>query len=87
LSYRSAAFSRAKQKNRRRLEEAQAAGRVRVLLESNVREITADDVTIEHKGKLVKLPNDGVIVNAGGILPTGLLKEIGIEIQTKFGTA
>jgi len=87
LSYRSAAFSRAKQKNRRRLEEAQATGRVRVLLESNVKEITADDVTIEHKGKLVKLPNDGVIVNAGGILPTGLLKEIGIKIETKFGTA
>jgi hypothetical protein len=28
-----------------------------------------------------------VIVNAGGILPTPFLKELGIEIQTKHGTA
>jgi thioredoxin reductase/NAD-dependent dihydropyrimidine dehydrogenase PreA subunit len=87
LSYRSAAFSRAKQKNRRRLEEAEAAGRLRVLLESNVKAITEDTVEIDHKGSLVKLRNDAVIVNAGGILPTGLLRELGIEVETKHGTA
>ena len=87
LSYRSAAFSRAKQKNRRKLEEAEAAGRVRVLLESNVKKITEDSVEIDHKGSLLKLRNDAVIVNAGGILPTGLLRELGIEVETKFGTA
>jgi len=87
LSYRSAAFSRAKQKNRRRLEEAEAAGNVRVLLESNVKTITADAVEIACGDKVVRLGNDAVIVNAGGILPTGLLKELGIEVETKFGTA
>lgn len=87
LSYRSAAFSRAKQKNRRRLEEAEAAGRIRVLLESNVVEILPDLVRLEHRGKPLDLPNDAVIVNAGGILPTALLQELGIEIETKFGTA
>ncbi len=31
--------------------------------------------------------NDRVIVQAGGILPTELLRSIGIEVETKFGTA
>ncbi len=35
----------------------------------------------------VKLANGAVIVNAGGILPTGFLKETGISVETKFGTA
>jgi thioredoxin reductase len=86
LSYRSAAFSRAKQKNRKRLEEAEAAGQVRVLLESNVKAITDQQVELEAGGKLVSIANDAVIINAGGILPTGLLKELGIEVETKYGT-
>jgi hypothetical protein len=35
----------------------------------------------------MKLPNDAVIVSAGGILPNDFLKSVGIEVQTKFGTA
>jgi thioredoxin reductase (NADPH) len=87
LSYRSAAFSRAKQKNRQKLEAAEAEGRIRVLLESNVRSIGDHEVEIDHKGEVIRLPNDAVIINAGGVLPTGLLKEIGIEVETRFGTA
>jgi repressor of nif and glnA expression len=34
----------------------------------------------------VKLANDAVIVCAGGILPTPMLKEMGIRVETKFGT-
>ena len=87
LSYRSGSFSRAKKKNREKLGAAAKAGQVRVLLNSNVQSIAADSVDIEHNGKIHRLPNDAVIVNAGGILPTGFLKELGIEIQTKFGQA
>jgi thioredoxin reductase/NAD-dependent dihydropyrimidine dehydrogenase PreA subunit len=86
LSYRSAAFTRAKKKNRERLEAARRAGRVNVLLESTVKEITADEVLIEQQGRELRLRNDAVIVNAGGILPTPFLKELGIEVETKFGT-
>jgi hypothetical protein len=32
------------------------------------------------------VPNDAIIVNAGGILPTPFLKELGIEVETKYGT-
>lgn len=87
LSYRSSAFGRAKKKNRKRLEDAQDAGRVTVLLESNVTSISEKAVELEQKGRHIEIPNDAVIINAGGILPTGFLQETGIEIETKFGTA
>lgn len=86
ISYRSASFSRAKAKNRKKVEDCEAAGRLNVMLESNVKNVTAEAVTILDKsGKEVTLKNDGVIVCAGGILPTPFLKKLGIEIQTKYG--
>jgi thioredoxin reductase len=86
LSYRSATFNRAKRKNRQRLENAAAGGRVYVVLESNVTRIDATDVELEQRGAKVRVPNDAIIVNAGGILPTPFLKELGIEVETKYGT-
>jgi thioredoxin reductase/ferredoxin len=87
LSYRSEAFSRAKPKNRTRVEAAETQGRLRVLLRSQVRSIGPDRVAIDHAGTTMEIPNDGVIVCAGGILPTPFLKKIGIEVETKHGTA
>jgi len=86
LSYRSGAFSRAKQKNRQKVEEASANGRLKVLLESEVLSIDDDTVHIKQHNKQIKLRNEAIIVCAGGILPTGFLKEIGIEVETKYGT-
>jgi len=86
LSYRSNAFSRVKPKNRLLTEEAQTSGRLSVLLESTVKEIKPNNVVLDQKGNKIDLPNDAVIVCAGGILPTPLLQEIGIEIQTRHGT-
>ena len=87
LSYRSAAFSRAKPKNRDKVDALHSAGRLNVMMKSNVREIRKDAVVIDADGESVILPNQGVIVCAGGILPTGFLKEVGIEVETKHGTA
>ena len=86
LSYRSAAFSRVKQKNRLALESAEKSGRIQVLLGSEVREITAQDVLIEQSGVQKRYPNDFMIVCAGGLLPTPLLQKIGIQFETKHGT-
>ena len=44
-------------------------------------------VEIEVEGQAVHVPNDAVIVCAGGILPTAFLRDIGIEVETKHGTA
>ena len=87
LSYRSEAFSRVKQKNRLSLEQQQAAGRLRVWLQSSVKQIHTKDVEIEHDGRVQRLRNDAVIVCAGGLLPTPLLQQAGIRFDTKFGTA
>ena len=86
ISYRSEAFSRAKQKNRDKVDAAAKAGRLKVLLPSNVKSIEEKQVRIEHNGAIAALRNDAIIVCAGGILPTGFLKEIGITVETKYGT-
>ena len=87
LSYRSDAFARTKPKNRGRIDALKAAKRLQVLLSSNVKKITAETVTIEQGGKIMEIPNNAVIVCAGGVLPTPFLKKLGIEIETKYGTA
>jgi len=87
LSYRSGSFSRAKRKNRERVDAAVAAGRLNLLLNSNVKAFTPDSVTIEQQGNLLEIENHAAIICAGGILPTGFLKEIGISMETKYGTA
>jgi thioredoxin reductase/NAD-dependent dihydropyrimidine dehydrogenase PreA subunit len=86
LSYRSGAFSRAKQKNREKTEAMQAAGRLRVLLHSNVKKIETESVIIDIGGELKRLKNDAVIISAGGILPTAFLRSIGINVETKWGS-
>ena len=87
LSYRSDAFSRAKAANRNKVEQLASEGRLRVLMSSNIREIREDAVVIEYKEKSYLLPNQAVIICAGGILPTGFLKSIGVAVETKFGAA
>jgi thioredoxin reductase len=87
LSYRGEAFSRVKQKNRDLVQRAEAARKLRVLLSSNVEEIGDDSVVLDHGGKKIAVKNDAVIVCAGGILPTPFLKEIGVQVETKYGSA
>jgi thioredoxin reductase/Pyruvate/2-oxoacid:ferredoxin oxidoreductase delta subunit len=87
LSHRSESFSRAKAKNRERVKAAEKSGRLNVLLQSSVTKIGRDDVDIEQQGQRMRIKNDAVIVCAGGILPTAFLKSIGIEVETKYGTA
>jgi thioredoxin reductase len=87
LSYRSAAFARVKAKNRERLEAQEKAGLLRVMLESRILSIDSDSATIEHAGQVQQVKNDGLIVCAGGILPTPLLQKVGIEFETKYGAS
>ncbi len=86
LSYRSNAFARVKAKNRTRLEQQQEAGRLKVMLESQIIKIEAASVTLKQQDQVLEIRNDALIVCAGGILPTALLQKIGIQFETKFGT-
>lgn len=88
LSYRSEAFGRVKPKNRERLQAAQDTKKIKVLLQSNVIEIKQNTVLLELANKQVtEIANQAVIVCAGGILPTPFLKEIGVMVETLYGTA
>ncbi len=87
LSYRSAAFSRVKQKNRMLLAQQEKAGRLRVLLNSSVTMVHDKDIEIDCEGVVQRYRNDAVIVCAGGLLPTPLLQKVGIQFETKHGTA
>jgi thioredoxin reductase/Pyruvate/2-oxoacid:ferredoxin oxidoreductase delta subunit len=86
LSYRGSAFQKANPKNVVKVDEATKAGHMQVLLNSNVLHIDPKSVVVKQKDKEMELGNDAVIVCAGGILPTPLLKQLGIQIETKFGT-
>ena len=87
ISYRSESFSRAKQKNQNKIEQAVEKGDLKLILPSTVKSITKDSVILNAGENEETIKNDGVIVCAGGILPTPFLKQIGIEVETKHGQA
>ena len=87
ISYRSESFSRAKQKNQDKIKQAVKAGNLNLILPSTVDSITKDSVILNVDDNKETIKNDGVIVCAGGILPTPFLKQIGIEVETKHGQA
>jgi len=66
--------------------ELENAGRLNVLLGSNVKVIHDDSVELEQQGNMIQLQNDAVIICAGGVLPTPFLKATGIEVETRYGT-
>ncbi len=86
LSYRAEAFSRARAKNRDRVDAAAENGRLEIILNSTVERIDADEVILTTKEGPRAIRNDAVIVCAGGVLPTKFLRDIGVEVETKFGT-
>ena len=87
LSYRGDAFGRAKTKNRQRVAQAADRGNLKLLLSSNVAHIHPDLVILEQGGKQVEIKNRAVIVSAGGVLPNEFLNKVGVQVETKYGTA
>ena len=83
LSYRGEDFSRAKERNRDKLKAAVDAGKVTLLLKSQVREIRPDLALLDVGGESMILPNDDVIVRIGGDAPYTFLQQLGIRIIQK----
>jgi thioredoxin reductase len=80
-------FTRPKDKNRQMLKQGVEKKRITVYVNANVKEIGKETVTLIHEGREIELKNDAVIVCAGGTLPTPMLKEIGVMVDTYYGTA
>lgn len=82
-----AAFGGAKTKNRDKLKAMSDAGKLKIYLKSGIKQINKGTAIIKFGNEETEIPNDGVIVCAGGTLPTPFLKQIGVMVDTKFGTA
>jgi thioredoxin reductase (NADPH) len=78
LSYRSEAFTRLKDRNRRRMDEHQRTRSIEVLYNSTPREFRQGSVLVEVDGEVREIPNDFVWIFAGGTSPLDFLKSAGI---------
>jgi thioredoxin reductase/Pyruvate/2-oxoacid:ferredoxin oxidoreductase delta subunit len=89
LSYRGETFSRLKPKNLERIENYVKKKKIKVLLNSNIKQILEDKViiTFNYDKEELSMKNDLTYIFAGGILPTKFLEGIGIRITKKFGDA
>ena len=63
-----------------------SGGRLRILFSSNVKSIREGDVEIAVEDSVQEIPNDAVVVSAGGILPSAFLKTVGVHVETKWGS-
>jgi thioredoxin reductase/Pyruvate/2-oxoacid:ferredoxin oxidoreductase delta subunit len=87
LSYRGAELARCREANRLRFNDLVAARKIQVLLSSEVREIRPKQVLLTVGGAESSLPNDFVIVNVGGELPTEFLGKVGVGMRRYHGEA
>lgn len=83
LSYRGQVFERAKDRNRQLLEEAEKAGRTKILRNSHVTEVREKSVALDVSGAATEIPNDYVLALIGGTPPEEFLRKAGIEIVEK----
>ena len=83
LSYRGDSFRRARERNREHLLQAQREGRLRVMLNSTVEHITAEEVIVSDPSGQNTLHNNFVFVLIGGEAPEEFLQKIGIDIVEK----
>ena len=86
LCHRGSAISSARRENRQALDQARSSGRLELLIESRVLEIGESSVRLETPAGPREIESDAVIVCAGGVLPTGFLRSIGVDIETRRGT-
>lgn len=87
ISYRNASFNRAKPSNRQQILSAEESKSIDIYYRSEVNKIEQQRVVLSTPSGQQLLRNDAVIVCAGGVLPTGFLKSVGIEVATHYGAA
>jgi hypothetical protein len=85
LSYRGADLSRAREANRRKVQDLADAGQLQLLLPSAVSSVEPDAVTLDWGGRAVRIANDDVIVNIGGEVPAEFLRKAGVGMRRYHG--
>lgn len=87
LSYRGAAFGRATQANRQRIDDLVNGNRLTLLTNSEVTRIEPRQAHIRQVDSVTTVPAERVYILIGGSLPTELLQRVGVTVEAKFGTA
>ena len=88
LSYRGSEFSRIFKDNERKLNEAVAAKRIEIILNSNVKEFDDGKARIEidrggHQ-ETIEVPYDHAFVLVGADLPVQFLRSLGIRLENEW---
>lgn len=81
LSYRRAALSRPKKRNKARFDELVAAGEIRYLGASTVARVADDQVSLDTAEGSQTFANDDVLVFIGAGLPKDFLAALGIQME------
>ena len=84
LSYRQAEFTRLKEKNQKNLQDYVRRRKITLILNSQVKEILEKEVLLETPQGLQRVTNDYVFIFAGGEMPFGFLRKIGIQFQNQL---
>ncbi|MGE4089359.1 MAG: NAD(P)-binding domain-containing protein [Candidatus Binatia bacterium] len=82
LSYRSGAFSRAASRNVEAVKAQEQAGRIKVILNSNVTKIEEKRVSLKEGDKVHEIENDAIFVLIGADPPKGWLEKMGLKYVT-----
>ncbi|WP_265200536.1 NAD(P)-binding domain-containing protein [Aureitalea sp. L0-47] len=84
---RTETLTRCKPKNREKITNAAAEGKVNLMFSTNLISISESHCLIKTDGndEATEVPNDMVYIFAGGILPTAFLEKPGIKITKRFG--
>ncbi len=83
LCHRGDNFQRARERNQQFLRDAEAPGKLKVLLNAQMQAIKPDSVMVNIAGGPQLMKNDFVFILIGGESPDDFLRKIGIEIVEK----
>lgn len=84
LSYRKKEFSRIFKDNERILNEKVQEGKIKLLLQSQVKEFTDNEVILDYDRKELKLKFDHAFVLIGADIPKPFLKSLGIQLENEW---
>jgi thioredoxin reductase len=81
-------MSKANDVNQAKVRSLEAKGRLKIILNSEVKEIQPNYIVVSFNGnQLVQIPNQFVFIFAGAEMPWQFLTGLGVAIDKKFGEA
>lgn len=83
LSYRKSEFSRIKDRNEKHIQEYAKQRKINVVFNSEVKEISEDQILLNTPTGIKEMPNQYVFIFAGGEMPYDFLRKTGIAFHAQ----